>query len=189
MVAAVSLGCRVLLATVFAGSAASKVSSRARFESFCDWLANLHRDLVNAAKPIGFTVVVAEAATALSLGLSLTGRRGSHELALAGSLLAAGLLLVFANATAILIRRGSGTRCMCFGSEGAPLSRRHVIRDLVLMSAAGIGFADTSPGLPLAEQVLLVEIGVAVGMAVMFLDDIVSVFSRWPHGLEGVVRR
>ena len=188
-IGATVIGCRIVIATIFAGSATSKISSRARFDAFSDWLADLHRTPSAAMQPLAMAVVLAEAGITLCLGLSLVRGARSDGFAQAGSLSAAGLLLVFAFSTAILIRSGTSVRCMCFGRRGVPLGMRHIIRDLALASVAGVGSADISGALSFDERLVLMEIAVAIGTIVMFLDDIFALLSPWPDRRADALER
>lgn len=187
--AAVALACRVMVLTVFVGSTASKTMSRARFDAFRSWVGDLQPVLARGARPAAVTVVAIEAGITVLLAASLARAPGHRELALAGLLLAAGLLSLFAGTTALLLRRGTRARCMCFGSEGAPLTIRHVGRDLLLVCIAGLGIADPTSNLPPEELLLVIGIGLSIGMVTMFLDDINALLTSWPGDRGGVLER
>jgi Methylamine utilisation protein MauE len=164
----IALACRFLIAFVFAVSAFTKLRSGRDFRAFASWLTDLHLPL--AGRPAATVLAGTEAAVVLLVALPWS--------AVAGLSLAAATMAVFAAGTFVVVRRGSNVPCRCFGSATAPLSSRHVIRNLALCATAVIGAVGAGgtgarpPGIALSLAVALVA-----ATFVVFLDDLTAVFS------------
>jgi hypothetical protein len=167
-VAYLALACRFLIAVIFAVSAFTKLRSGQDFRVFASWLTDLRLPL--ASRPAAILMAGTEALVVPLVALPWS--------AAAGMWLAAAAMAALTAGTLIVARRGSGVPCRCFGPSDAPLSGRHVIRNLLLCVAAVVGAigADAAgarpPGIALSLIVALVA-----AMFVLFLDDIAAILS------------
>lgn len=168
-VQSVALGLRAAFVVLFLVAAGSKTWSAASRRAFTSWVGDLA--LVPAAR-VGALAAAAVAAEWSVLVLLLT------PWAPAGFVLAAALLAGFAGATAVLVRRGTRARCLCFGASPAVLSRRHVVRDAGLAAAAALGAGLGPAALPPAAGIAVAGgAGCAVAFAVVLLDEFLELFS------------
>ncbi|MEV4378059.1 MauE/DoxX family redox-associated membrane protein [Streptosporangium sp. NPDC049644] len=173
-----SIGCACLTVAVFALSALSKVRSRKAFGEFLAATRTLLATSVRAsqvsgtaARTAGMMVVAAEVAITVLVALPSTARAGFGVAAL--------LLLCFSVAIVATLRRGVRTECRCFGPSSAPLSRRHLVRNGVLLAVA-LGGLITAEGR--GERVHPAGVAIAVGAAlvaaalVVRFDDLADLF-------------
>lgn len=155
---------RGLLGVVFAVSAGSKLRSATAFRAFASWLGALP-GLPALGRPMAAVLATAEAVTAVLLAVPWTGQ--------AGLVLAAGLLALLAAGTFAVARTGVRTPCQCFGTSAAPLSARHVLRNVLLGAAAAIGAACPGPvAAGPAAVILCLDAGAFAALLVLFLDDL-----------------
>lgn len=172
---------RVLLAVVFAASAAGKLRP-AGFRDFRDTVADWTRGRVPVT-PLAAGVVVAEAATPVLLAAAPA----------AGLALAAVLLAGFTVAMALRLRRGTPTHCRCFGATDVPVSTRHLVRNAVLLAVVGAAVVAATAtggtggwdagwdGSRAAGSAVAAALAACLAVLVIRLDDVVALFL--PTGL------
>ncbi|MGW6393549.1 MauE/DoxX family redox-associated membrane protein [Streptomyces sp. NPDC055103] len=168
----VVMACRVLLALVFLVSAAGKLRGRRAFGGFVAETRAWRLLPSGAVTAVAAGVAVAEAAVPVLLAVPATARAGAS---------AAGLLVaVFTAGVVVTRRRGTAARCACFGRASAPLGRRHVVRNVLLLGAAAVALVPVRE--PVAAAPLLVAVGAgALGaLLVTTLDEIAGLFSTLP---------
>lgn len=164
------IGCRFLTGAIFAVSAAGKLRSPAAFRAFSAWLAGLPLLPVSVRPATAVTLPASEVACVILVAVPATAG--------GGLVLAAILLAVLAVGALISVRRDVTAPCACFGSSGARLSPRHVVRNAVLCLAATAGAVATVAGNPPAVR--SAGVAAAVGGAgvaallVLFLDDLAA---------------
>jgi len=164
------LACRLCLLTVFVVALAGKLSGKDAFAAFTRSLRQM------SVIPQGTVAVAARAsvaAEALVIVLLAIPLRGAGA---AGFAVAAGLLAVFTGAIVLSLRRGNVAPCRCFGASSTPLGARHVVRNVVLISLALLGFgAALAPGpADLAGLLVAGAAGVVAGVTVTAFDDIAA---------------
>lgn len=127
---------RVILGGMFVYAGIMKIADPAGFAQAIANYRILPVGMVNGAAVILPWVEVL-AGSSLILGLFLTG----------GSLVIAGLLLVFACALGFDLWRGLDISCGCFGASKDSITWLYVLRDTLLSGMAGIvwGFSRRSP--------------------------------------------
>lgn len=177
------VACRVLLAAVFAVSAFGKLRSRRAFEEFTSATRRLApgwviRPLRGSGATTGahrLAAVVVACEVAIPALLLLPGVDA------VGFALAAALLAAFTSAAAAVLRRGDRVACRCFGASNQALRPAHVVRNLLLLAAAGTGLvlALAAP----AAAPTLTGAAAAVGAAgvaalpVLLFDDLLDLFT------------
>ena len=169
----VGICCRLLIATVFAVAVVSKVSGRAAFDAF---VASVRRMAIlpdGRVRPAARATAAAEGATVLLVALPWP------VAAAIGFALANGLLSMFALAIGAVLRRGERVACRCFGVSAAPLTGRHIVRNMMLIAVAVVGIAATMSGgaTGLAGALVAAFAGVAAGAVVTLLDDLVALLA------------
>ncbi|MDG6107217.1 hypothetical protein Daura_31380 [Dactylosporangium aurantiacum] len=157
---------------VLLASSASKLRSGQALRAFAATLAAMRLVPGAAARPVASGVAAAEAVTAVAL-VAPPSRS-------AGFALAAVLLAVLTAGVAVVLARGTAVPCRCFGASTAPLSRRHLVRNVVLVAAALAGLLLPAGGLPLAGSVVALLAGAVAGLLVTELDQITALFAP-PH--------
>jgi hypothetical protein len=169
----IEVGCRLLIAVVFAGALAGKVTSRAAFTAFVASLRDMQVVPPRLTRAAARASVTTEA---LITVLMLVPVRLAGVL---GFLLSAGLLVVFAAAIAQSLRQGNRAPCRCFGASSTPLGRRHIVRNaaLIAVSLLGLGVALAGGPVDVVAGLVAAAAGLFVGAVVMRLDDIVSLFA------------
>jgi len=162
---------RCLLAMVFTCSAGAKLRSGGAFRAFRDWLGDL--PIPGAPRQAGIlaaALVGAEAAIVVLVVLPRT--------VLVGFALAATALAVFAAGTWLAIVRGTNATCNCFGTQGARLGRRHVVRDVGLLVVAMAGaVASNAHGARPAGVAVSAAAAAFFAVLIVFLDDVLSLFA------------
>jgi hypothetical protein len=164
----IDLAMRAAIGIVFAVACTSKLRSRIAFERFTRSLEVLK--LPSAAKPrlIAPVVVAAEVATVVSLAAPVA--------VAIGFTLALTLLLAFAFSIVRAVTGGVQVPCQCFGSDGATLAGRHVLRNVLLVVLAAIGLAaqlsGTASGASVAGGLVAALAGAALGYMFIRWDDI-----------------
>jgi hypothetical protein len=175
------LACRCLLGVVFLVAAFTKLHSRDNFRAFASWLDGVPLLPGRHRMTVAVTMAVTEAVIVVAVALPWTS--------MAGLLLAAATLAVFAAGAFVVGRRQPGVPCSCFGASGTPLTTRHVVRNAALCAVAAAGAAaaarsgtNLGPADP-AGIALSLWAAVTAAMITIFLDDL-AVFrtGRQPVG-------
>ncbi|WP_235685880.1 MauE/DoxX family redox-associated membrane protein [Corallococcus silvisoli] len=177
---AVNLGCRLMLAIVFALAALGKARGHKPFEEFIQTLENFGLPRFLAGAPLAATLILAEATSALLL---LVGMGAGYVLAL---LLLAGFTL----GLAWVIHREKKVACRCFGASNAPVSAAHLVRNGLLLAITVIGavtHAAGSGGLAVGMGVIAGTVGALAGLFVTRWDDLVFLF-QGPQSLAALSR-
>jgi hypothetical protein len=175
----VVVGIRCLLGGVFLVSSASKVLAPRAFTRSVQDLGVLPVSLV---RPVVALVIAAE--LAIWTLLAVPGR----VTALAGFLVAAGLLAAFSVGIAVAVRRDVRASCRCFGTSTARLGPRHVVRNVVLAVLAVLGTTATAWRAPVhvTGELAAVFGGLALAGAVVCFDRIIDVIRPGPAPESGV---
>ncbi len=158
----VAIACRFTLFLVFVASASGKVRNDA-FSGFVTTLRVLRLAPAAWARPLAFLVVAGEAVAAGLLVVWST----------AGLALSGLLLLVFCVAIEVAVRRGVKVPCRCFGSSADLLSRRHLVRNGMLLALVALGLAASGPDADLAGLVFAAVTGISAAALVIRFDDLV----------------
>lgn len=169
---------RCLIGVVFLFSAWSKRPGSGRFQQFSDSLAAMRLLPARLVVPVAAVVVGAETAVVL-----LLLPQPLHLVAVAGFALAIVLLLGFAVSIGMVLRRGVRASCRCFGgSSSAPFRRHHIVRNLVLVAAAGAGLVAGLAGPAFTWEAVTLAGAPAVVLALLTtrLDDVVELFAPAP---------
>ncbi|MFE9203515.1 MauE/DoxX family redox-associated membrane protein [Micromonospora sp. NPDC007230] len=171
-----AIGCRSLLAAVFAVAVAGKLRNR---EAFAEFVRSIQRMAIVApslTRPAAIISVGAEIVVALLLVTPAPGPGA------AGFALAAGLLVVFTVVIVGSLRRGTTVPCRCFGRSEIPLGRRHVLRNALLVAVAAAGLLASLPGAAVdaGPAVVATVTGGVLGALVTVLDDIVYLVAPAP---------
>lgn len=173
------VGLLTLLCLVFAVSVAGKLRDR---RTFADSLRTLLPR--RWADPVAVSITLTEAVLVLGLGWALAGQFGSPPGGSAADWLPPALtvafLAVLTLGVALAIRRGTGTRCACFGTSTRLLGVRHLIRNGFLLATAlvALALAVGSAGSPVGPAAGLVSAagGAVVALLIIRLDDLVELF-------------
>jgi len=164
----IDLATRAAMGIVFAVACASKVRSRIALERFTRSLEELK--LPSAAEPrlIASVVIGAEAATVVCLVVPFT--------VAIGFTLALLLSSTFALAIVRAVSDGAQVPCQCFGSDGATLAGRHVVRNVLLVGLGVTGlavqFGGSASATSVAGGLLAAAAGTALGYMFIRWDDI-----------------
>ncbi|MFJ7496361.1 MauE/DoxX family redox-associated membrane protein [Streptomyces sp. NPDC097727] len=163
---------RCLIGAVFLISFLGKISGPGKFDAFIESVHGMRIVPSRAARPVARVVLAAEGSVCLLL--AAPAAVGT----LAGFTLSAGLLMSFAVAIALSVRRGVRAPCRCFGASAAPLRLWHAVRNLLLTAgAAGGAVAATGSGqVHVGGAVLAVFGGLLLGGLVTVLDDLFDLF-------------
>ncbi|MEQ4720979.1 MauE/DoxX family redox-associated membrane protein [Nonomuraea sp. B19D2] len=165
--------CRALLAAVFAVAIAGKVRGRSAYDEYVSSIVVLGILPRTVSAMAAHALVAAEAAAVVLLALPWTAPLGFAA--------AVGTLAVLTGGILAALRRGRQAPCRCFGASVTPLGRPHVIRNLVLLTAGGIGLAawavaGASPAHPAGVALALVAAAVGA-LLVVRLDDLLELFT------------
>jgi len=165
---------RCLIGVVFLAACIGKVGSRASWREFVASVAAMRVVPARLVPAAAYAVGLAEAAVVVLLLLPPTGRLGH--------LLAVLLLVAFSGGIAVTLRRRTRVACRCFGAAGAPLGRRHLLRNGLLITAALVGVAVGGAGGGVAPAGVAVAgvAGVVLGLLFVRFDDIVELFVAPP---------
>ena len=185
------LGAVVVLWVVFSVSAASKSGSARRQRAFAASLRPLKVLSERLLAPAALAVTVAEIAVVAGLSWVLlgfvAGVPGTQSVAAAALAAATVLLAVLTGGIVLALRRGSRASCACFGAAERPLSRRHLVRNglLILIAAGGVAVVDHVPrdAAQLPAVLLAGSVGAVVALVLIRLDDLVELFA--PVGTTG----
>lgn len=153
---------------VFAVACASKVRSRIALERFTRSLEGLKLPSATEPRLIASVVTGAEAATVVFLVVPFT--------VAIGFALALLLSSTFALAIVRAVSDGAQVPCQCFGSDGATLAGRHVVRNVLLVVLGAVGLAaqlsGTAGGASVAGGLVAAVAGAALGYMFIRWDDI-----------------
>ncbi|MFD7605476.1 MauE/DoxX family redox-associated membrane protein [Streptomyces mirabilis] len=132
---------------------------------------------------VAVAVVVGECAAVVLLALGPGGAPG---------LVLTLLLAAFITGIVPTLRSGTKASCACFGASTAPIGRRHVVRNTVLLALAVFGLAAALAGTPAPTQpagVLIAAFGALVGaLLVIFTDELGTLFDDGAPRTSGRVR-
>ncbi|TDD84925.1 MauE/DoxX family redox-associated membrane protein [Actinomadura rubrisoli] len=168
----VHVACACLVGLVFAVSAAAKARD---LDGFAVSLPGLlpSRPGTVPARPLAVLVIVLEALVPAAVAAPWTR--------MAGLVLACALLAAFTLAIGRGLAAGRPrVSCRCFGSGGAPLGRRHLVRNGLLLAAAASGLA--LPGTPptAAGAVIAAAAGAVAAILIVSFDDIADLLVGSP---------
>lgn len=168
------VGVVAMLWCVFAISAGSKLRAQRAFTASLRSLRLIpERQLARAA----FAVTGAELVVVLGLTWILLSP-GDRRMQLVAVLPPTALLLIVLTAGIWLaLRHRHSARCACFGATERPLSRRHLLRNGLLLLGVLAALAPAAPAsdsLPVA--LLGVVAGIVTALVLVRLDDIVELF-------------
>jgi hypothetical protein len=178
------LGVVVMFWMVFGTSAASKLRSGESWRAFTESLRPLRLLPYRLVRPVAISVTCFE--IGIFLGLSwaafglVAGVAGTLAVVVASLVLAGGLLVVLTGGIALALARGTTATCACFGANDQPLSRRHAVRNGVLLLVALSGAAATNfipaghvepPGVVLAGVS-----GTVAALVFVRIDDLIGLF-------------
>jgi hypothetical protein len=168
-----SLGCQWLLATVFTVAGLSKLVTRARFGEFAAATGRLLPPYAfRWRQPAAAIVVGGELAAVGLLVVPSTRQLGFGLAALLGTGFAAGL--------AAAVRRGERAPCRCFGAATGQLGPVQLVRALLLVGVALVGFGSGLAPLdqPVRPAGMLVMTAGAILAAVLIIrfDDLAVLF-------------
>ncbi len=177
------IACRVLLAIVFAVSAFGKLRSRRAFEEFTSAARQLAPGwLIRPLQGSGATTGAHRlAAVVVGCEVAIPPLLLAPRTAAVGFALAAALLAAFTAAIVAVLRRGDRVACHCFGATDQALRPAHVVRNLLLLTAAATGLV-LALAAPSAQPALVGAVA-AVGTAgilalpVLLFDDLLDLFT------------
>jgi hypothetical protein len=167
-------GCRCAVGLVFVASILGKARGRKPYADFVRATGRLGSGWLTSWIPAGVLaggVIAAEAAVVV-----LLVPPGSTWV---GFVLAGLLAVAFAAAVAAALRRGDHAPCNCFGVSARPISRVHLVRNVVLVAVAALGLAADGVAVDPAEPagvVAAVVAGVVVAAVVVRADDLAELF-------------
>ncbi|MQA95417.1 MAG: methylamine utilization protein MauE [Streptosporangiales bacterium] len=187
----VVLGCRCVVGLVFVASVVGKLRGRESYAGFVAATGRLGPGWVLSRVPAGVMaggVIAAEATVVVLLVLPGTAWMG---FALAGL-----LAMAFAAAVLAALRRGDRAPCRCFGVSARPVGGVHLVRNVVLAAAAGLGMAGgaaAAGSLEPAGVIVAVVAGAVVGAFVVAADDVAELFRPvvsldGHHATKGILR-
>jgi hypothetical protein len=165
-------GIRCLVGVVFLASSLSKLAGTNAYRAFTASVGELRLLPARVTPVVAVTVVVAELAIWLLLAAPVP------VAAVAGFMVAAGLLAAFAIGIALSLTKGVRAPCRCFGTSTTPLGLGHVVRNAVL-AVISLGGAVIAPlGGPVRPGGFVVAVlaGLFLGVLIMSFDDIVALF-------------
>ncbi|MDO3687524.1 MauE/DoxX family redox-associated membrane protein [Micromonospora sp. C28ISP2-4] len=170
---------RCLIGVVFLAATYGKVHSRVSWREFVASLAAMRVVPARLVPAVAGVVGLAEAAVPVLLLVPPTRRLGH--------VLAALLLVAFSSGIIITLSRRQRVACRCFGATGAPLGRRHLLRNGLLIAAAAVGVAAagaTGEVAPAGVAVAAVA-GAVSGLLFVWFDDITDLFVTQPARPDG----
>ncbi|WP_049563745.1 MauE/DoxX family redox-associated membrane protein [Nonomuraea sp. SBT364] len=159
------VACQVLIGSVFAVAAFTKLRSRADLRSFASTLVMVPERL---RLPVAAVVAAGEAATVALMVIPEIG------LVLGGIMLGA-----FSVVIAVSARRGARVSCRCFGPSVVSLGWVHLVRNALLLVVVALGgMALTLTSGPPAAAALAVAIpaGLVGAVVLVAFDDIAGLF-------------
>jgi hypothetical protein len=171
----VAFGCECLLIVVFAFSAVAKLAGKGAFAAFRLATARLVPAVSGLARPLSVAVVGVEVAVAVLLAVPATARTGL--------VLALVLLSAFTVAITAALRRGETASCNCFGRATTPMGVRHLVRNGLLLTVAGIGLVagiGARTGAEVPGMALAAASAVVLAVLVLNLDALTDLFATTP---------
>jgi hypothetical protein len=170
----VALVSRCVIGAIFAATAFSKLRSHAAFREFAGWLNGLPVLPPGARRAAAVMLAAAEIAVVLFVALPWT--------VIVGLVFAAVLLIALAWGVAATVHAGVSAPCQCFGRSGAPLSSRHVVRNLalIMLAVAGVVVQPAGASAAVHPAGLVVSLGAAVVvvLVVLFMDDLAALINE-----------
>jgi len=167
-----AIGAHCLIGAVFLVSSVGKVAGRS-FNAFVSSVRDMRLLPAPLVTPVATLVVAAEFAVCALLVLPF------RTAAVTAFLVAAVLLVAFAIAITLSVRRGTSTACRCFGVSTVPLGPWHVVRNIALTAVAAVGVVTTAAAAGQVEPAgvtVAVLAGLVSGLVITMLDDIVGLF-------------
>jgi len=169
------IGVRAVLVVVFAVAVVGKLRHRSGWREFVSSLRGFDVLPSAAVRPVAAVVAALEVTAVVMLLVPDT--------VVAGYALAAALLVGFAAAMTVSLRRGARPVCRCFGGRGSTIGPVHVGRNVGLALAAVAGavlrLLDGASPQP-APAVLAAATGVVVAAVIVRLDDVAALFAPMP---------
>ncbi|WP_146607597.1 MauE/DoxX family redox-associated membrane protein [Spongiactinospora gelatinilytica] len=160
---------RCLIGISFLIAVLSKASNRKLFTRFADAIRGMR--LLRAAHITiaALSIVAAEATIVLLVVIAPA----------LGLLLSVIVLTVFSLAIHFTVSRGLNTPCRCFGVSSAPMSKRHIWRNIFLITIAIIGLLRSAlPNEPdVVGEIIAIFAGITCGVIVAAFDDIIDIFA------------
>jgi hypothetical protein len=165
----------MLIGTVFAVSATSKVAGPAAWQAFRSWLSRVPLPLTGTVT-VPVALAAGEIAVVPLVAIPIT--------ATAGMAVAAALCLALTVGLAVAVRRGMSEPCRCFGVSSQPLGDGQVWRNAVLFAiasmGAGFGVAGSGVPIPAGQIALTIAAGLAGAMLTIFAEDIAALLRIQP---------
>lgn len=162
---------KVMLAGVFAIAAASKASSPRQLTALGSLVQTVTGRGARAGKVSALVLLVAEATVALLLVV------GDARPAFAASIV---LLAVLTAGLGVAVDRHADQPCRCFGLSTSPVGARHVVRNVLLMAAAFVGWllagSDDTRLLAVGPVVLATTAGLVLAALIVLFEDLTAVF-------------
>jgi uncharacterized membrane protein YphA (DoxX/SURF4 family) len=172
-----AMGARCLIALVFLASVVGKVRSRASFGDFESSVRVLAAWPTGPVRLLAAVVVTVEVAVPILLAVPGAGT--------AALVVAAVALVVFTAVIMRALRRGTTATCNCFGPAATPLSRRHVVRNVLLLAVVATAALVPPASGPVHPGGFAVAALVAVVVAALVVrfDDVADILfpARRPH--------
>lgn len=170
----ISMACRLLLFTVLALSAWSKIRNRTVLAELTASFSAIALVRLGGGRPAAFALVAAEAVAALALAMPWIPAAVAFGFA-------AVLLCALTGGVAVVLGRRLNVVCQCFGRSRTPLRARHLVRNLGLLATAVLGLAATGSGMghP-AGLVVAGFVGALVAVLVISIDDIAELLLPFP---------
>ncbi len=180
-----STGLIVTLVVVFATSGASKLRGPDAQRTFAASLGDLPFLPARSVRGVAAALTAGELMVAADLLASLiagwAGLPGAVAMTAVALTATAILLITLTVGIAITLRRGVRAGCACFGSAHRPLGVSHLVRNVLLLAAAGTAAA-LPPAPPVRPQDLLVAVtaGAVAAFLIIHADDMAELFAANP---------
>lgn len=178
------LAVRLLVGIVFTASAFGKLRGAEAFRRF-EEAARTMGVPARLGRPVAVAVIAGECAAVALLALGPGGAPG----------FALTLLLITAFTAGIVrtLRSGTKASCACFGVSTAPMGRRHVVRNCVLLALAVFGLAAALAGAPAPSRtagVVIAAFAALMGaLLIIFTDELGTLFEDDTSRAPAWVRR
>lgn len=176
-----SLACRVICCLVFAVSSYGKLHSKSAFQDFVSWVGSLWALSARFRRPLAVAVAASEILAVLLIAFPRTSA--------VGLILTASLFLAFSAGIFVILRSKRTIGCNCFGASAAPVSIRHLVRNMLLCAIAVAGIASIGPrATDPAGVVLVIGIALVVATLLVSLDEIGILFANPVPNAEMITR-